>query len=143
MQLHQVRPTHRLKKKKPRVGRGGKRGTYSGRGQKGQKARAGHKIRPAVAELINRLPKLKGFKNKSIKVKPLVVNLSDLVKVRGEKVNPQSLIEAGLIRKNRWQKVKRVKLLGRGEAKRSYQVKDLMVSQSAQTKIEKAKGHVE
>lgn len=40
MQLHELKPKHKAKKKK-RVGRGGKRGTFSGRGVKGQKARAG------------------------------------------------------------------------------------------------------
>jgi len=59
MQLHQIQPIHKLKKKK-RVGRGGKRGTYCGRGIKGQKARAGAKIRPEIRDLIKRIPKLKG-----------------------------------------------------------------------------------
>ena len=38
MQLHQLKPIHKKKKPKTR-GRGGKRGTYSGRGMKGQKSR--------------------------------------------------------------------------------------------------------
>lgn len=33
-------------KSRKRIGRGGKRGTYSGKGQKGQKARSGAKISP-------------------------------------------------------------------------------------------------
>lgn len=64
MQLHQLQPLYKLKDKK-RIGRGGKRGTYSGRGQKGQKARAGHKIRPALRDLIQRLPKLRGIGNRA------------------------------------------------------------------------------
>lgn len=60
MQLHQLKPLHPNKRPKPRVGRGGKRGTYSGRGQKGQRARAGHRIRPASRDLLQRLPKLRG-----------------------------------------------------------------------------------
>jgi large subunit ribosomal protein L15 len=63
MQLHELKPFHPNKKQR-RVGRGGKRGTTSGRGTKGQKARAGHRIRPAERDLIQRLPKLRGFKNK-------------------------------------------------------------------------------
>lgn len=62
MQLHEVVPIHKNKSKK-RIGRGGKRGTYSGRGMKGQKSRAGHKIRPAIRDLIQRTPKLRGAKN--------------------------------------------------------------------------------
>ena len=42
LSLSNLKPVHKLKNKK-RVGRGGKRGTYSGRGQKGQKARKGRK----------------------------------------------------------------------------------------------------
>ena len=45
MQLHQIKPTHKKVEGK-RVGRGGKRGTFSGRGSKGQKSRAGTRIRP-------------------------------------------------------------------------------------------------
>jgi large subunit ribosomal protein L15 len=64
MQLHQLKPIHKLKKRK-RVGRGGKKGTYSGRGIKGQKARAGRRLKPAIRELIKRYPKLRGYKFKS------------------------------------------------------------------------------
>ncbi|MEK9186632.1 MAG: uL15 family ribosomal protein, partial [Patescibacteria group bacterium] len=63
MQLHQLKPRHR-QYPKTRVGRGGKRGTTSGRGQKGQKSRSGHRIRPAERDYIQRLPKLRGLKNK-------------------------------------------------------------------------------
>lgn len=66
MQLHTLQPLHALKDKK-RIGRGGKRGTYSGRGQKGQRSRAGRKIRPALRDLIQRLPKLRGAGNKRVR----------------------------------------------------------------------------
>ncbi len=52
-------------KSKKRVGRGGKRGTYSGRGIKGQKSRAGRKMRPAIRDLIQRTPKLRGVGDKA------------------------------------------------------------------------------
>src|SRR4030043_532865 len=55
----QMKPKHKLKKKK-RVGRGGKRGTYSGKGIKGQKSRAGRKMVPVIRELIKKYPKLRG-----------------------------------------------------------------------------------
>ncbi|MFH1188555.1 MAG: hypothetical protein V1652_01780 [bacterium] len=63
MQLHELQSLHCNKKEK-RVGRGGKRGTYSGRGVKGQSSRAGHRIRPAERDLIQSMPKLRGFANK-------------------------------------------------------------------------------
>ncbi|MEK7341913.1 MAG: uL15 family ribosomal protein, partial [Candidatus Binatota bacterium] len=46
MDLSNLKPAPGSKKKRKRVGRGGKRGTYSGRGSKGQKSRAGARIRP-------------------------------------------------------------------------------------------------
>jgi ribosomal protein L15 len=62
MQLYQLKPIHpRISQK--RVGRGGKRGTFSGKGTKGQHARAGHRIRPAERDFIQRLPKLRGVGN--------------------------------------------------------------------------------
>ena len=63
MQLHELRPKHKIKKRK-RIGRGGKRGTYSGRGMKGQKSRAGARFEPIIRGLIKRYPKLRGYKFK-------------------------------------------------------------------------------
>jgi large subunit ribosomal protein L15 len=62
MQLHLLKISH-PKLEKKRIGRGGKRGKTSGRGQKGQKSRSGHKIRPAERDFIQRLPKLRGKHN--------------------------------------------------------------------------------
>ncbi len=77
MQLHTLQPIYKLKAKK-RVGRGGSRGTYSGRGQKGQKARSGHKIRPAERDLIQRLPKLRGIGNRATFLKRRRRRLSNI-----------------------------------------------------------------
>lgn len=59
MQLHQIQPKNSIKKSR-RVGRGGKRGTYSGAGIKGQKSRAGAKIRPELRDLVKKIHKLRG-----------------------------------------------------------------------------------
>ena len=61
MQLQELKPIHKKKQRK-RVGRGGKRGTYAGRGLKGQRARAGRRLKPAIRELIKRYPKLRGYR---------------------------------------------------------------------------------
>ncbi|MEK7114691.1 MAG: 50S ribosomal protein L15 [Patescibacteria group bacterium] len=138
MQLHELKPTTKSKNKK-RIGRGGKRGTYSGRGQKGQKSRAGHVIRPAERDLIQRLPKLRGYKFKSLKIKPVVLNLGDLAeKIKGDVINMKTLLEAGLIRKSD----KEVKILGKGVIKRPIKIEGLKVSKSAKNKIESAGGEV-
>src|SRR6185436_7415628 len=80
------------------VGRGGKRGKTSGRGGKGQTARAGHKKRPELRDFIKRIPKLRGRGvniNKSPNTKPTVVNLSDIEAVfeTGTIISPATLIE--------------------------------------------------
>lgn len=137
MQLHQLQPKYKNKAKK-RIGRGGKRGTYSGRGIKGQKARAGRSIRPAERDLIQRLPKLRGFKNKPLKPKPAVVNFNDLEKkVRGNIINREVLLKAGLIRKSD----KQVKILGlrKGEIKRIFRIEDKQISISKKAKEALAK----
>lgn len=121
MQLHEIRTTRKYPR--PRVGRGGKRGTYSGRGMKGQKARAGHRIRPAERDLILRLPKLRGFKNKPLRPKLPVINVGDLER-RGLPDYP-------------------VKILGRGELTKPFQIKGLSVSKSAREKILKAGGTIQ
>jgi large subunit ribosomal protein L15 len=62
MQLHQLQANHENYGKK-RIGRGGKRGTTSGRGTKGQHSRAGRRIRPAERDFIQHLPKMRGIGN--------------------------------------------------------------------------------
>ena len=79
MQLHQIQPKNKAKKKK-RIGRGGKRGTYSGRGMKGQKSRSGRKMKPVIRTMIKRYHKLRGYKFKSLKEKPATVNIDILEK---------------------------------------------------------------
>ena len=53
-----VRTTER---KSMRVGRGGRRGKTSGRGTKGQNARAGNKKRPELRDIIKKIPKRRGY----------------------------------------------------------------------------------
>jgi len=138
MQLHQLQPIHKNKTRK-RVGRGGKRGTYSGKGQKGQKSRAGHKIRPAERDLILRLPKLRGFKFKSSATKPVVINIGELAaKIEGGIINKEILFQKGLIRKSDRQ----VKILGNGEISRPLNIQGLKISESAKKKIEAAGGRI-
>ncbi len=139
MQLHDLHPTIKRKKIK-RIGRGGKRGTYSGRGIKGQKSRSGRKIRPAERDLIMRLPKLHAFRNKSLKSKEAtVINLEDLEeKIKNNIINRQTLLEAGLIRKSDT----KIKILAKGEAKREFQIEGIKLSKSAKKKIEAAGGAI-
>ncbi len=144
MQIHELKPrTKRMKS--AQVGRGGKRGKTSGRGTKGQKARAGHKIRPEIRDMIKRLPKLRGRGKstfKSFAEKPLAVNLSALsVFSAGEKVTPSTLIAKGVISTYKG-RVPAVKILGNGEISTKLTFADCTVSASAKEKIEQAGGNI-
>lgn len=141
MQIHQLKPIHRVKKKK-RVGRGGKRGTYSGRGIKGQKSRAGRKMAPIIREFIKRYSKLKGYRVKSktriSEPRKVVLNLDVLQKnfKDSEILSPKTLLEKNLIRKIKG-RIPKVKILGKGELTKKLIIKDCQLSKSAKEKIEK------
>jgi large subunit ribosomal protein L15 len=137
MQLHQLKPKFKPKKKK-RIGRGGKRGTYSGRGIKGQKARAGAKIRPDLRDFIKRIPKKRGYRFKSIKLKPQIVNLKDLEKhfQEGEVVSPETLLKKGLIAKVK-SRVPEVKILGEGKLTKKLEIKNCKISKKVKHELAK------
>ena len=142
MQLHQIKPKHKLKKKK-RVGRGGKRGTYSGKGIKGQKSRAGKKMQPVIRELIKKYPKLRGYRFKKREKNILSVNIYDLDKrfKEGEVVSSKALLEKKLIRRIKG-KTPRVKILDRGELTKNLIIEGCEVSKGAKRTIEKAGGRI-
>lgn len=146
MQIHEIRRDHAHKKSKL-VARGGKRGKTSGKGGKGQTARAGHRVRPAMRDIIKKLPKLRGHgKNRSESVfyrgPEAVVNLSALnVFEKGDAVNPKTLIAKGLI-KEILGKTPKVKILGTGELAIAITVTGCTTSATALAAIEKAGGSV-
>jgi len=142
MQLNELKPIHKSKKGK-RVGRGGKRGTYSGRGVKGQKSRAGRKMAPVIREIIKRYPKLRGFRYKGLPKKTVCLNLEILDKKfeAGEIVSPQSLLKKEIIC-NIKGKMPKVKILSDGELKKSLVIENCRVSKEAKVKIEKAGGKI-
>lgn len=144
MQLHELKTINKLKKRR-RVGRGGKRGTYSGRGQKGQKSRAGRRLKPAIRELIKRYPKLRGykFKGKNNKEELVILNLDILEKKfkENEKVNSKILLERKIIFKIKG-KTPKVKILGEGGITKKLIIENCLISKQAKDKIEKAGGKV-
>jgi large subunit ribosomal protein L15 len=135
MQLHQVKPKHKQKSKK-RVGRGGKRGTYSGKGLKGQKSRAGRKMRPELRDYIKKIPKKRGYRFKSINQKPEIVNLRDLEKFfnDGDSVTPEILLEKGLVARIKG-KVPEIKILGNGGLKKKLKIENCLMSKSVKKAI--------
>ncbi|MBI2025203.1 uL15 family ribosomal protein [Candidatus Kaiserbacteria bacterium] len=148
MQLHSFSPRTKNKKNPP-VGRGGKRGKTSGRGGKGQTARAGHKIRPEVRDLIKKLPKRRGHgKNRArtVKVNRIAVsavNLSALEAMykAGETVSPASLVARNLVRRAKG-RAPVVKILGAGELSKALSVKGCSVSASARAAVARAGGTI-
>jgi len=149
MQLHELKPTTKTKSAK-RIGRGGKRGKTSGRGHKGQKARAGNSTRPEMREHIKKLPKLRGHgvnRAKTVnseRVRPVVVNVAALEASSlkaGDTVNPKTLVAAGVVATVR-RKAPAVKILGNGDLAKKLNVENCQVSASAKAKIEQAGGSV-
>jgi len=142
MQIHELKPKHKNKGKK-RVGRGGKKGTYSGKGQKGQSSRAGRKMVPIIRELIKKYPKLKGYRRFVIESHKAVVNIGALEKTSkdGETINPENLIKKGIIRMIKGKKPE-VKILGTGKLTKKLVVENCKVSASAKSAIEKAGGQI-
>lgn len=143
MQFHQLSPIHKAKKRK-RVGRGGKRGAYSGRGMKGQKSRAGRKMAPIVRELIKRYPKLRGYRATKKGIKTIaVVNIEVLEKKFKESdvVTPKILYDLGVIR-NINGRVPEVKILGKGKITKSLTIKNCILSKTAEEAIKKAGGKI-
>jgi len=142
MQIHQLqRKTPRSLPK--RVGRGGLRGKTSGRGHKGQKAHGGHGIRPAVRDIIKKLPKLRGYKFNVIRLKPVGVNVSVLQNIckAGDMVTPQLLFDKGILSTKKDLK-RGAKILGNGELSLKLTIVGCSVSKTAEEKITKAGGEI-
>lgn len=144
MQAHQLKPSPGARHAKRRVGRGnaGGTGTYSGKGLKGQKARAGNKPRRffegGQTRMMKRLPHRRGFTN-LFRVEYQPINLSDLRKFdAGTDVTPELLKERRVLRNLRLP----VKVLGTGEIDRALTVTAPRFSTSAKAKIEAAGGTV-
>ena len=144
MQAHQLKPARGSTHAKRRVGRGNASGvgTYSGRGSKGQKARAGNKPRRffegGQTRLLRKLPRAKGFHN-PFRVEYAPVNLSVLNGFEaGTEVTPELLMEKRMLRNLN----KPVKVLATGEIDRSLNVTAHRFSLTAKEKIQAAGGTV-
>ena len=145
MELNELRPAVGAKKEAFRKGRGhgSGNGKTSGRGHKGQWARSGGGVRPGFEggqmPLYRRLPK-RGFTNIFAKVYT-EINVSDLnAFAEGQVVTPESLLEAGVIKKIN----DGVVVLGNGElTAKKLTVKAARFSKSAAEKIEAAEGKAE
>jgi large subunit ribosomal protein L15 len=150
LNLSTLKPAQKRKARK-RVGRGmgSGKGRYSGRGIKGQKARAGsHTMRPGFEggqmPIYMRLGKKRGpYSKDAMPVGPhrthtVAVNVRDLERVfdDGAEISPETLVEKGLLKNTRTD----VKILGEGDLKKKLSVTAHMFSKTAREKIESAGG---
>lgn len=122
-------------------GIGSGRGGTSGRGDKGQKARAGGGVRPGFEggqmPLYRRIAR-RGFSNSRFKVDYLIVNLGQLGKFsKGDTVSGATLREKGLVRGRGL-----VKILADGDCPPSLTFEVDKISATARQKIEQAGGRI-
>ncbi len=141
MKVHDLKPPRGSKSKKIRAGRGigGHRGKTAGRGTKGQKARSKIPVgfEGGQMPLQRRVPKLRGFNN-PFRVAYRPINLDSLEKLTETEITPEVLMSHGMLQKNML-----VKILGRGELKKSLKVSAHAFSKSATAAIESAGGTAE
>lgn len=146
MKLSELKPEKGARKRRMRVGRGlgSGKGTYAGRGGKGQTARTGGTRRPGFAggqtPIHRRMPKLGGFKNPN-RIEYQAVNVASLEKhfKDGDTVDVKALVEKGILRSAKMP----IKLLGEGEITIALTIHASKASKTAIEKVEKAKGKVE
>lgn len=143
MKLHDLSSPPGARTERRRVGRGSGsgRGTYSGRGLKGQKARAGGGVPPyfegGQLPMVKRLPNQRGFTN-IFRLEHVEINVGRLNGFAADaEVTPQAMEAAGLIKSA----VRHpIKVLGDGELDRALTVQAHRFSKSAKEKIEAAGG---
>jgi large subunit ribosomal protein L15 len=145
IRLDTLSPAPGSRKDKKRVGRGdgSRKGSFSGRGCKGQKSRSGFRMKPGFEggqlPIIKRLPSQRGFNN-IFKTDFDVVNVGQLNAFEpGSVVDIVSLVELGLVKTG----MKLVKILGDGEIDRPLTVKADKFTATAKAKIEAAGGTIE
>ncbi len=143
MNLSELRRPAGQRKRPKRVGRGmgSGMGKTSGRGEKGQKSRAGYSRKRGFEggqmPLVRRVPK-RGFHN-PFRKEYAIVNLSRLEVLEGDTFSPDLLIERGVVKKLG----AGLKILGGGEISRALTVSAHCFTKSAKEKIETAGGKAE
>jgi len=143
MQIHELSTT---KKTKKRIGRGGKRGTYSGRGMKGQKSRSGGNVNPLFeggrTTLIQKMKKNRGFKSPHAKKNVLSLTKLSAVYEDGETVSIESLLQKKVIRTKTIKNG--VRIVATGDITKKITIDSaILTTAGAREKIEKAGGKIE
>lgn len=135
MQIHQLKLTTRKKKKV--IGRGGKRGTTSGKGTKGQKARSGGNVDPLFeggrSTFIERLKKVKGFK--AVSPKRITITLAQLDRAfqDGETVSVEALLAKKIV--DRKARVAGVKIVSTGKLTKKLKLDEAIFASESARKL--------
>ncbi len=136
------------KHSRQRVGRGSKRGKTSGRGTKGQNARAGNKKRPELRDIIKKLPKRRGYgKNRGRTVVPrppaVLITLEQINRMfdAGAEVSLATLREHKLL-SVKGARTPRVKIVATGVLSKKVTVRGPVVTAGARSAIEKLGGSI-
>jgi len=142
MQAHQLK-TKQKKSSRKRVGRGGKRGTYSGRGMKGQKSRSGFSQRATFeggkAGIVAVTKKKRGFKSRRPKAQAVSLQMLNGKFSAKEEVTREELKQRGLVKKTSLP----IKILAKGSLKKALVIKEgITVSINAKKAIEAVGGTV-
>ncbi len=146
LRLNDLRPVPGSRRRRKRVGRGNAsgKGTYSGRGLKGQRSRAGRDYNSVfeggAMSMMRTLPRRKGFKA-PFRVETQAINVVDLDRRfgDGDTVEAEALVAVGLLRRA----TQRFKVLAGGEIATALHLRVERISPAAQAKIVAVGGSVE
>jgi large subunit ribosomal protein L15 len=140
MKVHDLRPPAGSTRPRRRVGRGigGKGGKTAGRGTKGQGARDTIPMgfEGGQLPLMQRIPKLRGFKN-PFRIEYTPVNVGALEAIEGDTADLAAIVAGGLARKGAL-----VKILGDGELTRALRVEAHAFSKTAEAAITASGGSI-
>jgi large subunit ribosomal protein L15 len=138
MQIHELQP--KKKKSRKRVGRGGKRGTYCGRGVKGQLSRSGtgkSKVAGGQTSIFKRTPKLGGFTSVTKTTQAVTIKQINKTFKDGDVVTPKLLFAKGLVGK--FFKKAGVKIIGNDKLVKKVVFKGLLMSEGVSKMISSKK----
>lgn len=131
------------RKKVKRLGRGNasQKGTYAGRGMKGQRSRSGGKggtQRRGFKQSLQKVPKLRGFNSPHAKKETVTLATLNRAFADGDSVSPRILRNKGIVDHPSFG----VKIVASGKLEKKLTVKGCLVSKRAMEAIEKAGGTI-
>lgn len=143
MRLNEISPAPGARKSRIRAGRGisAGRGKTCGRGHKGQNSRSGGGVRAGFEggqlPLQKRVPTF-GFRSRKSRI-TAEVRLSELNRVEGDRIDLQTLKQAGVVSRN----MKRARIIDSGQVERAFEVSGIHVTKNARLAIEAAGGSLQ